>query len=59
MTLTPKLKNHSLEKKSESESQRQAELEEYRKRAMQQWFEDASCTGGNLAEQQETNNDSN
>ena len=30
------------------EQARLAELEEYRKRAMQQWFEDGSCTGGNL-----------
>jgi len=30
------------------EQARLAELEEYRKRAMEQWFEDGSCTGGNL-----------
>jgi hypothetical protein len=28
------------------ERRRQIELEQYRKRAMQQWFEDGSCTGG-------------
>lgn len=27
---------------------RLAEIEEYRRRAMQQWFEDGSCTGGDL-----------
>jgi hypothetical protein len=57
MTLTSKLKHHNLEKKAEDESKRQTELDEYRRRAMEQWFEDASCTGGSLAEQQETNND--
>jgi hypothetical protein len=50
MTLTSKLKHHNLEKKAEDESKRQTELDEYRRRAMEQWFEDASCTGGSLAE---------
>ena len=31
------------------EQARLAEIEEYRQRAMQQWFEDGSCTGGNLS----------
>ena len=31
------------------EQARLAELEEYRRRAMQQWFEDGSCTGGDLS----------
>ena len=31
------------------ERARLAEIEEYRKRAMQQWFEDGSCTGGDLS----------
>ena len=30
------------------ERARLAEIEEYRKRAMEQWFEDGSCTGGDL-----------
>jgi hypothetical protein len=30
------------------EQARLAEIEEYRRRAIQQWFEDGSCTGGNL-----------
>ena len=30
------------------ERARLAELEEYRKRAMDQWFEDGSCTCGDL-----------
>lgn len=58
MTLTSKLKNHGLERKAEDESKRQSELDEYRKRAMQQWFEDASCTGGDLTEGMKENNDS-
>jgi len=32
------------------ERRRQIELNEYRKRAMAQWFEDGSCTGGELKE---------
>ena len=32
----------------EAERQRQKALEEYRKQAMEQWFEDGSCTGGDL-----------
>jgi hypothetical protein len=31
------------------EQARLAEIEEYRKRAMQQWFEDGSCTGSDLS----------
>ena len=31
------------------ERARLAEIEEYRRRAMQQWFEDGSCTGGSLS----------
>lgn len=31
------------------EQARLAEIEEYRRRAMQQWFEDGSCTGGDLS----------
>jgi hypothetical protein len=30
------------------ERRRQIGLAEYRKKAMQQWFEDGSCTGGEL-----------
>ena len=30
------------------ERARLAEIEEYRRRAMEQWFEDGSCTGGDL-----------
>ena len=31
------------------ERARLAEIEEYRRRAMEQWFEDGSCTGGDLS----------
>ena len=31
------------------EQARLAEIEEYRRRAMEQWFEDGSCTGGDLS----------
>jgi len=30
------------------ERRRQIDLAEYRKRAMEQWFEDGSCTGGEI-----------
>ena len=30
------------------ERRRQIDLAEYRKRAMSQWFEDGSCTGGEI-----------
>jgi hypothetical protein len=30
------------------ERRRQIDLGEYRKRAMEQWFEDGSCTGGEI-----------
>jgi hypothetical protein len=32
------------------ERRRQIDLAEYRRRAMAQWFEDGSCTGGELKE---------
>ena len=32
------------------ERQRQIYLDEYRRRAQAQWFEDGSCTGGDLSE---------
>ena len=32
------------------ERRRQIDLAEYRRRAMAQWFEDGSCTGGDLPE---------
>lgn len=53
--VTKKL-NNDIEKRAEQdlaqirELERLRELEEYRKRAMDQWFEDGSCTGGNLQE---------
>lgn len=53
--ITPKLTNDiekradiDLEKAREMERLRQ--LEEYRKQAMDQFFQDGSCTGGNLQE---------
>lgn len=30
------------------ERRRQIDLEQYRRRAMTQWFEDGSCTGGDI-----------
>jgi len=53
--ITTKLDNN-IEKRAEldlaqvKELERLRELEEYRKQAMEQWFEDGSCTGGNLQE---------
>lgn len=53
--ITPKLRN-DIEKRADKdleearELERLRELEEYRKQAMNQWFEDGSCTGGNLQE---------
>ena len=48
--------NNDIEKRADldleqiREMERLRQLEEYRKQAMQQWFEDGSCTGGNLQE---------
>lgn len=53
--IAPKLKN-DIEKRAEldleqvREIERLRELEEYRKQAMDQFFQDGSCTGGNLQE---------
>ena len=33
------------------ERRRQIDLAQYRKQAMAQWFEDGSCTGGDLREE--------
>jgi hypothetical protein len=51
--ITSKL-NNGIEQKAEAdvemarEIERLRDLEEYRKRAMDQFFEDGSCTGGDL-----------
>ena len=53
--VTKKL-NNDIEKRAEKdleqsrELERLRELEEYRKQAMDQFFQDGSCTGGNLQE---------
>jgi hypothetical protein len=53
--ITPKLTN-DIEKRADKdleearEMERLRELEEYRKQAMDQFFQDGSCTGGNLQE---------
>ena len=53
--ITPKLRN-DIEKRADKdleearEMERLRELEEYRKQAMDQFFQDGSCTGGNLQE---------
>ena len=53
--ITPKLTN-DIEKRADKdleearEMERLRELEEYRRQAMDQFFQDGSCTGGNLQE---------
>ena len=53
--ITPKL-NNDIEKRAETdleqvrEIERLRQLEEYRKQMMDQFFQDGSCTGGDLQE---------
>ena len=40
--------NPEIEKNREDEKDRQTLIEEYRKQAFEQWFEEGTCTGGDL-----------